>query len=242
MTVDRGLLFAIGASLGVHALALGLGRGPSVAELRPPQVLDARLVAEAPPERHVPSPPDAHKPSSPPSPPVHALPKPIARQLAPVEPVIPRHRLTAEAKTDAVPVIASAPVSMPAPLAQAATTGAALSASASSPAIGASVPAAPSYSPPSFGAAYLDNPKPSYPLIARRRGVEGTVKLDVRVSAEGIPTAVKVRESAGHEALDEAAMVAVWHWKFKPAQRGGMPVEASVVVPIRFRLGGDEAG
>jgi TonB family protein len=86
------------------------------------------------------------------------------------------------------------------------------------PAPVASHPAAPpSYAPPSFGARYLDNPKPAYPMLARRRGLEGTVRLEVRVSAEGIPTAVKVRESAGHEALDEAAMTAVWHWRFVPA-------------------------
>jgi protein TonB len=99
-----------------------------------------------------------------------------------------------------------------------------------------------SYSPPSFGARYLDNPKPGYPLIARRRGLEGTVRLDVRVSAEGIPISVRVRESGGHESLDEAALTAVWHWRFVPARRGGEPVEASVVVPVRFRLGTDEAG
>lgn len=101
--------------------------------------------------------------------------------------------------------------------------------------------AAPTYSPPSFGARYLDNPKPAYPMLARRRGLEGTVRLEVRVSAEGIPTAVRVRESAGHEALDEAATTAVWHWRFVPARRGGEAVEGVVVVPIRFRLGDDEA-
>ena len=94
------------------------------------------------------------------------------------------------------------------------------------------------YAPPSFGARYLDNPKPAYPMVARRRGLEGTVRLEVRVSAEGIPTSVKVRDSAGHEALDEAATTAVWHWRFVPARRGGEAVEGVVVVPIRFRLGG----
>lgn len=238
MTLDRGLAYSVGVSLGVHALALGLGSGLSVNALRPPQILEARLVAEAPPERHAAPPLEEPRKSNPPP---HAVHK-AARQVAAPAPVIAQHRLTAEAKTETTPAIVSAPVSAPAPPAQAAPVGTAASASPSSQTSSAVVPAAPSYSPPSFGAAYLDNPKPSYPLLARRRGLEGTVRLDVRVSADGIPTAVKVRESAGYEALDEAAVVAVWHWKFKPAQRGGMPVEASVVVPIRFRLGGDEAG
>ena len=78
-------------------------------------------------------------------------------------------------------------------------------------------------------------------MLARRRGLEGTVRLEVRVSAEGIPTAVKVRDSAGHEALDDAATTAVWHWRFVPARRDGEAVEGVVVVPIRFRLSEDEA-
>jgi protein TonB len=79
-------------------------------------------------------------------------------------------------------------------------------------------------------------------MMARRRGLEGVVRLDVRVSSEGIPTAVKVRESSGHESLDEAALTAVWHWRFSPARRGGEPVEGAVVVPVRFNLEGDAAG
>ncbi|MBS0347190.1 MAG: energy transducer TonB [Proteobacteria bacterium] len=101
--------------------------------------------------------------------------------------------------------------------------------------------AASAYSPASFNAGYLHNPKPAYPMMARRRGLEGIVRLDVRVSVEGIPTAVKVRESSGHDSLDEAATTAVWHWKFVPAKRGGEPIEDTVVVPVRFRLG-DDAG
>ncbi|MBL8458292.1 MAG: energy transducer TonB [Zoogloea sp.] len=98
------------------------------------------------------------------------------------------------------------------------------------------------YSPPGLGASYLHNPKPAYPLLARRRGLEGVVRLDVRVSAEGIPIAVKVRESSGHESLDEAALTAVWHWRFSPARRGGEAVEGAVVVPVRFNLEGETAG
>ena len=64
----------------------------------------------------------------------------------------------------------------------------------------------------------------------------------VGVSVDGVPISVKVREGSGYEALDEAALNAVWHWKFTPARRGGEAVEASFVVPIRFQLDRDEAG
>jgi protein TonB len=36
--------------------------------------------------------------------------------------------------------------------------------------------------------------------------------------------------------LDEAAVAAVKEWRFRPAQRAGRPVTATVEIPISFRL------
>lgn len=237
MISDRGLMLAVGASLCVHALVLGLGGGLKSPVTEAPRLLEARLIREVPPEK-IPEKPHVEPP--PPQPRPHKTvpaetphpPKAIARP----EPVVPQQRLVAEARADhPAPSIATAPAPAPAVAPSQTPAPAAV---AAAPVAAAAV----SYSPPSFGAKYLDNPKPGYPMIARRRGLEGTVRLDVRVSAEGIPVAVKVRESGGHESLDEAAVTAVWHWRFVPARRGGEAVEASVVVPIRFRLGAEDAG
>lgn len=233
---DRGLLYAIGASILAHGLMLGLGSGLRAPTPDAPRLLEARLVREVVPEKKVEAPrPEAHPArAEPPAPARHA-----SVRTHP-EPVQPQQRLVSEARSEhPAPAVATAS----APSAPAASQPAAASgpvAPTAAPPSQADAPA--SYSPPSFGARYLDNPKPGYPLIARRRGLEGTVRLDVRVSAEGIPISVRVRESGGHESLDEAALTAVWHWRFVPARRGGEPVEASVVVPVRFRLGTDEAG
>jgi len=233
---DRGLLYAIGASILAHGLVLGLGGGLSAPAPDAPRVLEARLVREIVPERSAEAPrPEAHPVRvEPPAPAEHA------RVRTRPEPVQPQQRLVSEARSEhPAPAIATASApSAPAASQPAAAVGPV--APAAAPPSQADAPA--SYSPPSFGARYLDNPKPGYPLIARRRGLEGTVRLDVRVSAEGIPISVRVRESGGHESLDDAALTAVWHWRFVPARRGGEPVEASVVVPVRFRLGTDEAG
>jgi len=233
---DRGLLYAIGASILAHGLVLGLGGGLSAPARDAPRVLEARLVREIVPERRAEAPrPEAHPVRvEPPAPAEHA------RVRTRPEPVQPQQRLVSEARSEhPAPAIATASApSAPAASQPAAAVGPV--APAAAPPSQADAPA--SYSPPSFGARYLDNPKPGYPLIARRRGLEGTVRLDVRVSAEGIPISVRVRESGGHESLDDAALTAVWHWRFVPARRGGEPVEASVVVPVRFRLGTDEAG
>jgi len=89
---------------------------------------------------------------------------------------------------------------------------------------------------PLFDNAYLNNPAPEYPAHARRRNMEGTVILDVMVSAEGIAHYVRIAESSGFSLLDESAKNAVSRWKFVPARRGSDIVEARVIVPIEFRL------
>ena len=86
-----------------------------------------------------------------------------------------------------------------------------------------------------FDADYLHNPAPTYPSQSRRLKEEGTVLSLVRVSAEGSPANVEVRQSSGFERLDEAALQAVRQWRFVPAKRGSQNVAASVLVPIQFK-------
>ncbi len=87
-----------------------------------------------------------------------------------------------------------------------------------------------------FDAAYLHNPEPKYPPLSRRLGEEGKVLLKVRVSPNGQPTIVELERSSSFERLDEAARQTVARWRFVPAKRGDEAVEASVIVPIVFRL------
>jgi periplasmic protein TonB len=85
--------------------------------------------------------------------------------------------------------------------------------------------------------AYGSNPKPPYPLAARRLGVEGVVLLDVLVRPDGSPAEVRVRTSSGSALLDDSAVETVRsHWRFIPARRGNVPVESRVSFPIRFKL------
>ncbi len=95
---------------------------------------------------------------------------------------------------------------------------------------------APSVTQARFNAAYLNNPEPKYPPISRRLGEEGRVLLKVRVTADGMAATVDLEKSSNFERLDEAARQAVARWRFVPARRGDEAVEASVIVPIVFRL------
>ena len=79
--------------------------------------------------------------------------------------------------------------------------------------------------------------KPRYPESARRRGIEGTVLLKMRITAQGRVEAVQVVRSAGYPELDESAIEAVRRWRFEPARRNGEPVaEDGVLLPVMFQL------
>ena len=83
---------------------------------------------------------------------------------------------------------------------------------------------------------YLINPPPPYPQIARKRGFQGVVVLEVLVDQNGNPADLRVLSSSGHPVLDRTAMAAVKNWTFDPGTRGEQKVRMWVRVPIRFQL------
>ena len=89
---------------------------------------------------------------------------------------------------------------------------------------------------PDYQAAYLNNPVPAYPMVARRMGWQGRVVLNVEVLASGLPGQVKLHQSSGHDVLDNAAMKAVRGWRFVAARQGGQVVSKWFLVPIPFIL------
>ncbi|GAB1233586.1 hypothetical protein UT5_14280 [Ferrigenium sp. UT5] len=89
---------------------------------------------------------------------------------------------------------------------------------------------------PDYRADYLSNPRPPYPLVARRMGYQGKVVLNVEVLAEGRAGEVKLQTNSGYDILDQAALQTVKTWKFSPAKRFGQPVTQWFLVPIKFSL------
>lgn len=84
--------------------------------------------------------------------------------------------------------------------------------------------------------AYALNPPPRYPRPALERGWEGTVLLQVSVTAGGNVAELKVERTSGHPVLDRAALEAVRSWRFRPARLGERPMEGTVLVPVAFTL------
>lgn len=78
-------------------------------------------------------------------------------------------------------------------------------------------------------------PQPTYPKIARKKGLEGTATIEVMFNELGEQLALTLVKSSGFSLLDQAALDAVENWQFAaPAQR--LASHYKVRVPIRFAL------
>lgn len=211
----------LGLAVALHAAVLFYPLRLAVGEIEIPP-LSAISVQFAPPAALPMAAPPLPKPA------VKPVPQPEkARkmQATPVLAVAPESSPTPPAFV--VPAAPPAPPAPPAPLA--------VPAPAAGPLAVAAVPAV---TAARFDAAYLHNPRPAYPPVSRRLGEEGRVLLRVRVGPDGLPAAVDLEKSSNFERLDEAARQVVTRWRFVPARRGDEPIEASVIVPIVFRLDG----
>ncbi|HEX4227747.1 MAG TPA: TonB family protein [Bryobacteraceae bacterium] len=81
----------------------------------------------------------------------------------------------------------------------------------------------------------LYKPKPAYTAEAVRLHLEGEAALEVVFSASGRVRVVRVVHGLGH-GLDQEAERAAMEIRFRPAMRGGNPVDITAMVRILFQL------
>ena len=75
-----------------------------------------------------------------------------------------------------------------------------------------------------------------YPPMLRDAGVVGTVAVWVFIDESGIATDVRVKDSSGQPALDDAALRVARVFRFSPARNGDQVVPVWVSLPIRFAV------
>jgi protein TonB len=78
--------------------------------------------------------------------------------------------------------------------------------------------------------------QPRYPTQARRANQEGWVVVSYNIDTDGNVNGVKVLDAQPRHMFDREAVDAVERWKFKPATRNGVPVEANRQQRIVFKL------
>jgi protein TonB len=151
-----------------------------------------------------------------PQPPVHSTPRPPAMTIA-----------AAPTPAPAPTLLASPPEPVQAPARDEPTPAPA------APTVQA--PAPPKHIPAS-AVQYLEPPAPDYPHASRRLREAGRVLVRVYIDEAGLPRSVQMEQSSSHARLDDAAVVAVRHARFKPYTENGRPTAGWALIPLLFDL------
>jgi TonB family protein len=77
-------------------------------------------------------------------------------------------------------------------------------------------------------------PKLEYPAMAYRAGIQGTVKVTITVGLDGLPISAKAFE--GPRLLCPPAEAYAMKWQFKPSTENGVPVLATFVLTVVFKI------
>ena len=75
-----------------------------------------------------------------------------------------------------------------------------------------------------------------YPLAARRRGLSGTVNVEIVIRPDGAISAVAVADSSSHAVLDDAAVETIRRLAPEPLPRDVPPRTLRVRLPVVFAL------
>lgn len=73
-----------------------------------------------------------------------------------------------------------------------------------------------------------------YPEAARKKNIQGDVKLDVVIGPKGSVKSVKVTD--GPKLLTKAAAKSVKHWRYQPTVLKGKPISVETTVEVQFKL------
>jgi TonB family protein len=80
----------------------------------------------------------------------------------------------------------------------------------------------------------ISSSRPVYPPQARQSNIEGDVLIAAEIDATG--RVISAKATAGSVFLRQAAIDAVWNWKYEPATIDGKPTSSQVSLRIQFRL------
>jgi periplasmic protein TonB len=77
---------------------------------------------------------------------------------------------------------------------------------------------------------------PPYPYTARRRGIEGAVKIRFLVDEQGHVQHLEILEARPSGVFEESVLRTVPRWRFRPGRKDGQPVATWVETTIKFEL------
>jgi protein TonB len=77
-----------------------------------------------------------------------------------------------------------------------------------------------------------------YPLMARRKGMQGIVRLQVRIESDGRISRLQVEQSSGYPLLDRAALRSLRLASVPDAERWMNGRAIDIIIPVEYRLVG----
>ncbi|MDP2998382.1 MAG: TonB family protein [Bryobacterales bacterium] len=80
----------------------------------------------------------------------------------------------------------------------------------------------------------LNQPKPTYPPLAKQARIQGTVRFNAIIGRDGAIQNLTV--VSGHPLLVPSALEAVRQWKYQPTLLNGEPVEVVTQIDVNFTL------
>lgn len=94
-------------------------------------------------------------------------------------------------------------------------------------------------SPPAFIVARRDPAfaarfQPPYPAAMQREEIEGEARVRITIAANGRVTAIEDLGSSNPAFFAATRRQALAHWRYVPATRGGVPVESTQELTVRF--------
>jgi len=78
--------------------------------------------------------------------------------------------------------------------------------------------------------------QPTYPAAMLRLQTEGVVTVRVRIGADGRVVDVEKLSATNDAFWERTREQALGQWRFKPATRDGVPVEATKTLTVRFKI------
>ena len=75
-----------------------------------------------------------------------------------------------------------------------------------------------------------------YPEKLKKKGIEGTVIVQIHVEKDGSVSESRLLKSSGHDLFDESALHAITKITFNPVTRDDEPVDVWLAMPVIFKL------
>jgi protein TonB len=78
----------------------------------------------------------------------------------------------------------------------------------------------------------------SYPLLARRKGMQGIVRLQVHIESDGRISRLHVEQTSGYPVLDRAALQSLQLASVPDAEQWMQGEAIDIIIPVEYRLVG----